>query len=116
MSLDSYRFIIECDERSQENRIVQELMGKMLDISPEINLRQEKSSQNTLDLGSVIVAVIGTPFAIEAVRVLGSWLMKHPEGEITIEKTRQNGVSTTKIRAKGLTDDQLERQLKNALK
>lgn len=116
MTLNKYRFTIECEEKSQENKLARELIDKLQDISPNINLHQEKNSQDTLDLGSIIVAIIGTPFAIEAVRVIGAWLLKHPEGSISIDQSEQNGTKTTKIRAKGLTAEQLAKQLEIALK
>lgn len=116
MSLDNYRLTVICEEKSQENKLTRELMDKMIDISPEISLHQEKKSQDTLDLGSIIVAVIGTPFAIEVVRVIGAWMLKYPQGSIIVEKSEQNGVKTTKISAMGLTVEQLAKQLENALK
>lgn len=116
MSVSDYRFTIECEEKLQENKLARELMDKLQDISPGINLHQEKKSQDTLDLGSVIIAVIGTPFAVEAARVIGACLLKHPEGWISVDRSEQNGVKTTKIRAKGLTAEQLEKKLEIALK
>jgi len=116
MSLNNYRLTVNSNVKAGENKLVLELMDLLRDASPDISVKQEKSSQETLDLGSVIIAVIGTPFAIEAVRVIGAWLLKHPEGQITIERTEEGGGKVTKIEAKGLSPDQLSKQLENALK
>ena len=55
----------------------EELKGKLLDTAPEVSAIQIRSaSSNTQDPGSLLILLLGTPFAVELAKGLANGLAK----------------------------------------
>ena len=90
-----------------------DLQRMLQDAGEDIDVTRKKANSNTLDMGSIIVAVVASPLLLEAAKALGAWLMKNPSSGVTI--TNGEGSGRVEISATGLTSAQVEALVREAL-
>lgn len=105
------RFEVEAASPGAGNRLAADLKAMLESSARGISVRRSKTDYDTLDLGTIITVVVSSPVALAAVKALAAWLLKHPDGSLVAEVEESEGRRTIRLNAKGLTDEQLERQL-----
>jgi len=101
---------------SHSNALSNDLTHLLEDSINNIIINREKTSSDTLDIGTILVAVISSQFAVEALKVIAAWVMKNPTGEISIDEEQNEQIKTLKISGKGLKADQIEKIIFDALR
>jgi hypothetical protein len=111
----TYQFAVTAPTARQTNVLAEDLSRMLGELPDFIEVRRVKTDQESLDIGNIIVAIVGSQFAVEGVRTLGAWLTKHPEGSLDVAIEEESGKRSVRLSASGLTPEQLERQIKSAL-
>lgn len=91
---------VHCENSRDENVLVNGLMDELNANVRGIRLDRRKEDPDTLDPGTVILAILGTKFALELARTLHSWLMRNQSATLTIGKDGEihaTGVSAANI-------------------
>lgn len=95
--------------KAEANRYAAELQDVLLRISTdtpkEISVQRHRENPLTLDLGSTLVLILGTPTMVAAVNAISNWLQKRRNASLTIT-TPEN-----KIVAEGITHKEIARLL-----
>ena len=89
--MDQQTYLITFDDVSaaQASRYAEELREFLLDASPEIKVQRKRDNTHTLDFGSTLVLVLGTPAAAAAVTAIGNWLALRNQASLTIKRANE---------------------------
>ncbi|KAB0639918.1 hypothetical protein [Burkholderia stagnalis] len=63
-----------------------------------IELSRRKDDGDSLDLGTTIVAIIGTQFAVEMAKTLHAWLLRNNSADVTVNGFHVSGVSPEDVK------------------
>lgn len=86
--MDKQTYIITFDTISaaEANRYAEELRQALLDASPNVEVQRRRDDPHTLDFGSTLVLLVGTPAISAVVTALGNWLMLRNRASLTIKR------------------------------
>ena len=111
--MSSYCFEVIAPSAAEQNVLASDLQ-RMLRLSHEdIEVERQKTDATTLDLGTIIVAIVGAPFLVELSKGLAAWMLKHPSAALTL--VRGEGGERIELSAAGLTADQVAALVKEML-
>lgn len=74
---------------AEANRYAAELKEMLTDASPDLNAEVHRKSPNTMDFGSTVVLVLGTPAVIIAANAIRDWLKRR--NSVSIDITDSSG-------------------------
>lgn len=99
MERSAITFQVEGDTSRNANIFVDDLM-RVLNVNIRgIQLDRLKEDPTTLDPGTVIVAILGTKFALELAKTLHAWLMRNHAAKLKFGDFEITGVSDTTVEA-----------------
>lgn len=76
---------VQAEDASEQNQLTSSLMSELQELSSNISVVRSKSDRSTLDFGSTLILVFGTPVAIALANGLREWLARHSGARITVE-------------------------------
>ncbi len=85
MKQQTYLLRFDSISHAEANIYAEELGDVLLDTSPDITVQRRRDNPLTLDFGSTLVLLLGTPAVVAAANAIGNWLQRHPSASITIE-------------------------------
>ncbi|CAG4898207.1 hypothetical protein [Paraburkholderia saeva] len=97
MEQSTITFQVEGETSRDANLLVDDLMGILNRNVRNIQLNRLKEDPTTLDPGTVIVAVLGTKFALELAKTLHAWLMRNHTAKLKIGDLEITGVSNATV-------------------
>ncbi len=79
---------------AESNRYAEELRNTLLDAAPDIEVTRKREDHRTQDLGTILIAVLGTSTVTVFARALGDWLkLRHSVG-VTIKTDKGKIIGT----------------------
>jgi hypothetical protein len=108
--MDQHTYIITFEGVSlaDANRYAEELRNALLDASSDITVQRRREDPRTLDPGSTLVLLLGTPAVVTVAKAIGDWLKLRVSASLTIE-TPEKRIVVQNITSKNAT--QLAEQL-----
>jgi hypothetical protein len=101
--MQSHELTISFDDASasQANKYASELGKQLLGLSlPDVSIDVARESENTMDFGTTLVVVLGTPAVLAIAKGIQAWLAKRPGATVTVETIKSNGdITKTRITA-----------------
>ena len=81
-------YIITFDDVSaaDANRYAEELRQALLDASSEVQVHRRRDDPHTMDFGTTLVLLLGTPVAAEVITAIGNWLALRNRASITVKR------------------------------
>lgn len=107
------QFEVNGSTLAEGNFLASDLQRMLSDVAEEIQVARQKKAPNTLDLGSIVVAVVASPLMLELAKSVGAWLIKHPAATVTI--TIGEGAEKVEVSASGLTNAEAFQAVQEAL-
>lgn len=92
-------FQVEGNTSRDANLLVNDLMRALNTNVRGIQLDRQKEDPTTLDPGTVIVAILGTKFALELAKTLHAWLMRNHAAKLKIGEIELTGLSSDAVEA-----------------
>jgi hypothetical protein len=85
--MDQYTYFItfDGDSLADANQYAEELRNALLDASPDIIVQRRREDPRTLDPGSTLVLLLGTPAVVTVAKAIGDWLKLRVSASLTIE-------------------------------
>ncbi|MFM0631249.1 hypothetical protein [Paraburkholderia xenovorans] len=99
---------ISAGNAAEATELTSELQQRLTQEVENIRIDRKKESQDTLDPGTILVAVLGTQFAVELAKTLHAWLMRNNSAVVSIG-------SDGNIDCRGLTVEQVRELVRGAL-
>lgn len=92
--MEAHELLIRFDNTSQAqaNQYASELQEDLLDLYLEdVSIEVVKEAEGTMDFGTTLAVVLGTPAVIALAKGIQVWLSKRPAAEIRIVKKKPDG-------------------------
>lgn len=80
-----YTLLFENGSVADANRWTGELKDFLLDATTDVEVEQQRDNLSSMDLGTTLSLILGTPAVIAVARALGNWLTRNPQASITIK-------------------------------
>jgi hypothetical protein len=81
----------------EANLLADSLTEQLIKSIRDIELDRQKEKKDTLDAGTLIVAVVGTQFAVELAKTLHAWLMRNHDASVSIGGVKASGISSADV-------------------
>ncbi len=91
MENDSYRLVVSADNAGMASRDAQDLSDRLCQLDGVIEAHRQKSTEDTMDLGAVVVAVCASQAALAVAKGVASWLQARRGAKVTIERVTTAG-------------------------
>ena len=95
----TYTISFDNSSAADANLWASELKEYILDVMPDVEVKQQHNTPYTQDLGTTLSLVLGTPAVIAVAKALGNWLARHRQAGITI-RTPQGEIIGTNLTSK----------------
>lgn len=107
---------VRAENALEENKLADALESMVSNISEDATVTRVKADASTLDLGGILIVLIGSQFAIELAKGLSAWMIKHPGGTLKVTVEKEGETEKKTIEANGLKADQLAEALSIEMK
>jgi hypothetical protein len=97
MELSTITLKVEGNTSRDANLFVNDLMNALNTNVRGIQLDRQKEDSTSLDPGTLIVAILGTKFAVELAKTLQAWLMRNHTATLTIGEIKVTGLSSDSV-------------------
>lgn len=91
--MEAHELLIRFDNTSQAqaNQYASELQEDLLDLLEDVSIEVIKEAEGTMDFGTTLAVVLGTPAVIALAKGIQLWLSKRPAAGIRIVKKKPDG-------------------------
>jgi hypothetical protein len=88
---ETYCINVFADDAASAGRYAQALADSLREASGVINIERRKLDSETMDLGTVLIAVASSGSAVTLAHGLAGWLRARKGAKITIERNAKSG-------------------------
>jgi len=87
------------DEHASADAI-KDLQLALREVSPKLDVKRLGADGKYQDFGTIILLLLGTPFAVQIAKKVGDWIVKHKSTTLTIRRPDGGSITMTNLSAK----------------
>ena len=100
---------VSATEAAEASKATGDLQQELTRRIEKISVQRKRDDKETLDAGTVLVAVLGTKFVVELAVTLHDWLLRNNRAEITIDGKKISGKNLSLEQVKAVVEVALGR-------